>query len=177
MSIIRVKFAFIDFDSKQQQKDNHIMELSEILDLKCVKVPLKAVEKYQAIAELIDLLSQADYIDNYQEVLKAVVEREAVRSTGVGQGFAIPHAKTDAIKKIVMAIGQTESPIDFESIDGQPVRMIILLISPSSQTGPHIQTLAKISRIMTDSEFRKEFWPNEEQKTTAQELYDYLIKQ
>jgi len=154
------------------------MQLSEILDIECVKVPLQAVEKYQSIAELIDLLNQTGRIDNYQEALKAVMEREGVRSTGVGQGFAIPHAKTNAVKKIVMAVGQTSQPIDFESIDHQPVRMIILLISPTDQTGPHIRTLAQISRIMTDSEFRKQFWPNEKQKNrSAEDLYNYLINQ
>ena len=153
------------------------MQLREILDIKCVKIPLRADEKHQAIAELVDLLSQAGRIDNHDEALKAVMEREAVRSTGVGQGFAIPHAKTDAVKKMVMAIGQTTQPIDFESIDRQPVRTIVLLISPADQTGPHIRTLARISRIMTDPEFRKQFRPNEKQKNrSAQDLYNYLIK-
>ena len=131
------------------------MQLKDIVQPECVKVPLDAQEKYQAIKELIDLLDQAGLLKNHQESLDAVLQRESVRSTGVGQGFAIPHGKCPSVDRMIMAIGKTAIPIDFESIDNQPVNIIILLISPLGQTGPHIQALAKISRLMTDTASRK----------------------
>ena len=146
------------------------MELTDILDIRCVKVPLAAGEKYQAITELIDLLEAAGLICDYQVVMKSVMERESVRSTGVGQGFAIPHGKCDGVKKLVMAVGRTAEPIDFESIDSRPVEIIILLVSPAEKIGPHIQTLAKISRLMTDKQSRQKIWNSK----TAEQLFDNI---
>ena len=86
------------------------------------------------------------------------MEREAIRSTGVGQGFAIPHGKTNTVDRIYMAVGKLNDPIDFNSIDGQMVTIIVLLVSPLDQTGPHIQALARISRLMTDQKLRNSLW-------------------
>lgn len=146
------------------------MQLAEILDLACVVVPLKAKEKDQAILELVTLLDRSGKITNHQLALQAVMDREAIRSTGIGQGFAIPHGKCNATKKLVMAIGKLAEPIDFDSIDQKPVTLIALLVSPVDQTGPHIQALAKISRVMTDDSIRQKIWDSE----SAQRLYDLL---
>jgi fructose-specific phosphotransferase system IIA component len=146
------------------------MQLTEIVELSCIKVPLKAADKNQAITELMDLLDQNGKLKDYQVVLKAVVDREAVRSTGVGQGFAIPHGKTSGVDHLVMALGKTEKPIDFDSIDGQPVTMIILLLSPADQTGPHIQAIARISRLMTDKDLRRQLWSS----SSAQQIYQHI---
>ena len=97
------------------------MQLTDILELSCIKIPIQATEKYQAITELMDLLAQNGKLGDYHTALQAVLDREAVRSTGVGQGFAIPHGKTSAVQQLVMAIGKVDQPIDFDSIDGQPV--------------------------------------------------------
>jgi len=149
------------------------MQLSEIIRLECVKVPLEATEKEQAITELVDLLNLARLLNGYEGALKAVMQREAVRSTGVGKGFAIPHGKCTAVDKLVMAVGKTTHPIDFESIDHQPVSLIFLLISPPDMTGPHIQALARISRLMTDPESRSCI----DNSKTSEELYNYLSEQ
>ena len=131
------------------------MKLTDVLQLNCVKVPLQATEKYQAITELIDLLDEAQKFSDYDTALRAVMQREAVRSTGVGQGFAVPHGKCAAVDRLVIAMGKTTEPIEFESIDKQPVNLIVLLVSPLDQTGPHIQALANISRFMTTSGIRQ----------------------
>jgi len=146
------------------------MKLTDILKPECVKVPLSAVEKYQAITELIDLLDQNDLIKDYHTVLKVVMEREAVRSTGVGQGFAIPHGKCNGVDRLVMAVGKTVRPIEFESIDKQPVDLIVLLISPLDQTGPHIRAIAGISRIMADPKIRQ----NISESSTSDQLYQII---
>ena len=148
------------------------MRLVDILDIKCVMVPLKALEKNQAITELIDLLDRAGRLDDYDTALKAVMQRESVRSTGVGQGFAIPHGKSSAVDQLVMAVGKTSEPIDFESIDKKPVDIIFLLISPLDKTGPHIQALAGISRLMTDLPTRSRI----DECSTAEQLYKLVTE-
>ncbi len=130
------------------------MELSKLLTLDRIRVPLKATDKTAAITELVDVLAETDALSDREAVLKAVLKREAERSTGIGYGLAIPHGKSDGCKKLVMAAGQPAEPIEFQSVDGRPVRFIVLLVSPPDQTGPHIQALAKVSRLMNIEDFR-----------------------
>ena len=96
--------------------------------------------------------------------------RERTRSTGIGSGIAVPHGKCKAVKELVMAAGITNKPIDFASIDGKPVTIILLLLSPVDRTGPHIQALAQISRLMLDNRFKQSF----EKATSPQEAYELL---
>lgn len=130
------------------------MRLTQILQPDCLKVPLDGNDKESAITELVDLLASAGVLQNRDTVLNAVLTREKTRSTGIGSGIAIPHGKCNAVKELVMAIGITKEPIDFQSIDGNPVKIILLLVSPADQTGPHIQALARISRVMLDDSFK-----------------------
>jgi fructose-specific phosphotransferase system IIA component len=131
------------------------MKLSEILDKACVKVPLEATEKNAAIEELVDLLAQTGRVKDRAGALTAVMAREQVRSTGIGHGLAVPHGKAAGCEGLVMAVGKPAQPIDFASIDSKPVDIIVLLASPPEQSGPHIQTLARISRLMLMEPFRK----------------------
>ena len=147
------------------------MNLSDILDEGSVQVPLKATQKTQAITQLIDLLEKQGKLNNRNDALQAVLDRENIRSTGIGQRFAIPHGKSAAIEKLVMAVGLLEHPIDFESIDSQPVNVVVLLVSPIDQTGPHIQALAGISRMMTDQNIREKI----DQTKSSEQLYKLII--
>ena len=147
------------------------MNLSDILDKNSVQVPLKAAQKSQAISQLIDLLDKQGKLNDAKAALQAVLDRESIRSTGIGQGFAIPHGKSAAVDKLVMAVGLLEQPIDFKSIDSQPVNVVVLLISPIDQTGPHIQALASISRMMTDQNIREKI----NQTKSQEELYQLII--
>ena len=149
-----------------------MIQLTDILELSCIKIPIQATEKYQSITELMDLLAQSGKLADYHTALQAVLDREAIRSTGVGQGFAIPHGKTTAVDRLVMAIGKLEQPIDFDSIDGQPVTMIVLLVSPNDKTGPHIQAIARISRLMMDQNLRLLLWS----AASAEEFYQYIVE-
>ncbi len=134
------------------------MKLTEYLPPTLVKVPLDSTDKFGAITELVDLVAEHFSLGGApgagssarDGLLKAVLDREAQRSTGVGRGFAIPHAKTDTVGKLVVALGRTKSPIPFGAIDGQPVELIALLASPTTATSLHIQTLARLSRLVTN---------------------------
>lgn len=130
------------------------MILTKILKPDCVIVPLKNTDKRSVITELVNVLDAQKVLSNKDVALQAVLTREQTKSTGIGSGVAIPHGKCKVVKELVMSIGIAPSPIDFESVDGKPVSIIILLISPLDQTGPHIQALAQISRLMLDEDFR-----------------------
>ena len=132
------------------------MTLTKILQPNCVKVPLVGKDKISAITELVNLLDANGLLLDRETVLNAVLAREQTRSTGIGSRIAIPHGKCNAVKELVMAIGIAGEPIDFESVDGKPVTIIILLVSPASETGPHIQALAKISKLMLEEDFKEE---------------------
>lgn len=130
------------------------MNLADLLSADVIKIPLEAKEKYQIIEELVDLLSRAGRLENRDMALNAVIERERQMSTGMGDGIAIPHAKTDAVRKLMVAFGIARHDVDFQAIDGKPVRLFFLLVGPTDQTGPHLKALSRISRLMHRKEFR-----------------------
>ncbi|MCK4660915.1 MAG: PTS sugar transporter subunit IIA [Phycisphaerae bacterium] len=132
------------------------MKLTDIVAPECIRVPLHSSTKEDVITELVDLLAEHERISDREEVLKSVMDREATRSTGIGHGLAVPHCKTAACVKLVAAIGKPAKPLDFESKDGQSVDLVVLLISPLDQTGPHIQALARISRLMLTEHCRND---------------------
>lgn len=130
------------------------MKIQELLTENVVRIPLNSTEKLDIITELVDLLDHAKKLSNRDIALNAVLERERVMSTGMGEGVAIPHAKTDAVNELVAAFGITKQEVDFQAIDEKPVRMVFLLIGPVDPTGPHLQALSRISRLMHRKDFR-----------------------
>lgn len=130
------------------------MILNQILQPSCVKVPLQGRDKHSIINELIDVLDSNKLLLSKDVALQAVLARERLKSTVVGAGVAIPHGKCKVVRESVIAIGIAGQPIDFGSVDGNLVSIVILLISPSDQTRQHIQALAKISRLMFDEALR-----------------------
>lgn len=147
------------------------MRLKSILSPDCVKVPLSATDKHGAIAEMVALIDAAGKLSDRDLMLRAAIERETTRTTGIGSGLAIPHGKCSAVCDLVMAVAKTAEPVDFESIDGKPVTIVIFLASPPDKTGPHIQALARISSLMTDPKFRKAADAAE----TARALYQLFV--
>lgn len=146
------------------------MKLTDILTLECVKVPLEATTKESAVTELIDVLDAAGHLSDRDKMLRAVLEREQTRTTGIGHGLAVPHGKANACHRLVMAVGKPAQPIDFQSIDKEPVNVIVLLASLPDETGPHIQALARISRLMTIETFRNAMF----RAASAEELYGII---
>lgn len=149
------------------------MRLTEILKPADIKIPLEAKTKNDAIAELVQVLSTNGRIQDPAKVLEAVMDRESTRTTGIGNGLAIPHGKTTGTSNLVMAIGKPAQPIEFGSIDGRPVTILWLLSSPPDQTGPHIHALARISKLMTIDRFRQAL----NAAKSPQEFYEIVVKQ
>lgn len=146
------------------------MILTQIMQPTCVKVPLENTDKEAVITEMVDLLDSNGLLMDRDTALNAVLTREKIQSTGLGSGIAIPHGKCKAVKELVMAIGIAKEPIDFESVDKKLVTIIILLVSPEDQTGPHIQALAKIGKLMLDAEFKEKLSGAD----SAEEAYELL---
>src|ERR1051325_7661239 len=115
------------------------MRLSQLLKPQNMKLGLAAKNKTEAISELVTLLANNKELTDPKKVLDAVLEREGTRTTGIGNGLAIPHGKCSGTDHLVMAVGKASTPIDFQAIDGRPVTWIWLLSSPPDKTGPHIQ--------------------------------------
>jgi fructose-specific phosphotransferase system IIA component len=149
------------------------MRLSEMLKPQNINLSLAAKNKTDAIGELVDLLSTNGEVGDSKKVLDAVLEREGTRTTGIGNGLAIPHGKCTGTDHLIMALGKATSPIDFQAIDGRPVTWIWLLASPPDKTGPHIHALARISRLMTIEKFRQAL----ANAKTAQEVFDIVQQQ
>lgn len=131
------------------------MKISDILSTDVIAVNLETADKEDAIRKVIDLAAKSGKILDKDKVSKTIFEREKLVSTGVGKGFAIPHGKTDAIEDVVAAFAITKEPIDFDSIDGEPVRFIFLLIGKENLLNTHIKLLSRISRLMNKDDFRE----------------------
>lgn len=131
------------------------MKISDILSTDVIAVNLDVADKDDAIRKVIELAAKSNKILDKEKVSKTIFEREKLVSTGVGKGFAIPHGKTDSISDVVAAFAITKEPIDFDSIDGEPVRFIFMLIGKENLLNTHIKLLSRISRLMNKDEFRE----------------------
>lgn len=149
-----------------------IVRLTDILQPDCVKVPLAGDSKQGCIYELIDLLVEHTAVQDAEGLKQAVWQRELTRTTGIGHGIGIPHGKAAGCDELRMAIGRPAQPLEFAAIDGKPVNLIILLASPLDKTGPHIQALAKISRLLVSNDLRDAL----QEARDAQALYDLLVQ-
>lgn len=128
--------------------------LPDLLASLRVKVPLEATTKEAVLRELVDVLVEDGCVEDPEEALRAVRDREAVLSTGIGHGVALPHGKTDACQELTIAAGVTTGPVEFAALDQEPVRLVFLLVGPESAAGPHIKALSWISHLVRRPEVR-----------------------
>jgi PTS system nitrogen regulatory IIA component len=130
------------------------MILSQLLLPASVSVEMKARDKRDAIVELVDLLEASHGVDSGGEILDRVLKREAMMSTGIGNGIAIPHGKAKVADRLLAACGVSRTGIDFDAVDKQPATLFILLVSPENIGGPHVKVLANISRLLKEDKVR-----------------------
>lgn len=131
------------------------MLLTELLTPDRIKIPLRARTKDELLAELVGVLEQGAAVHNPAEVLHAVREREAVLSTGIGNGVAIPHGKTASVSGLALAAGVAPEPVDFDALDGRPVSLFFLLVGSEAAAGQHVKALSRISRMLRNDSFRQ----------------------
>jgi fructose-specific phosphotransferase system IIA component len=130
------------------------MRLAELLSPERIRIPLAAGTKSEVLRELVSLLPDHEDPDAREQILQAVLDRESRMSTGIGMGVAIPHGKSELVHTMEVTFGISAKPIDFESLDGEPVDLFFLLVSPPDHSGPHIKALARISRMLSSDELR-----------------------
>jgi len=131
------------------------MKIMDFLNPKAINVDLKAKDKKGAIKELVDLLAGSGDIKNKEELVRILMDRETLGSTGIGQGIGIPHGKSPRVKKLVSAFGVSKKGIEYDSLDGEPVYIFFLLVAPEESAGPHLKALARISRLLKDKYVRE----------------------
>lgn len=132
------------------------MKITDFLSKNAILTDIKATKKYDIIVELVNTLINAGEIEKCfgPKLIDALMSREALGSTAIGQGVAIPHTKSDCVTKLVAAFGLSKKGVDFDSLDGEPAYIFFLLLAPLDSAGPHLKALARISRLLKDKYFR-----------------------
>lgn len=131
------------------------MKICDILRRDKILLSFNKKDKEDVISALVDLFKGDERVKDLDQMREAVLEREKIMSTGVGHGFAIPHAKTDAVSEMIAGFGKLPDPIEFEALDGQPVNLVFLLVGEENAVGKHIKMLSRVSRLMNKESFRE----------------------
>lgn len=133
------------------------MKIMDFLNPEAINANLQSTDKKGTVKELVDLLIKAGGIKSQDKdkVVKVLLEREALGSTGIGQGIGIPHGKFGGVKRLIGACGLSHKGVDFESLDGELVYIFFLLLAPEDSAGPHLKALARVSRLLKDKYFRE----------------------
>ena len=139
------------------------MELSDIIGVDAVRAPLKATSKKRLLQDLAEM-AETVYGLPAETVYKSLMEREGLGPTGVGRGVAIPHARFEGVNRVIGLFARLEKPVDFESIDRQPVDLVFALFAPESAGAEHLKALARVSRTLRNeavcSKLRSTFDPS-----------------
>lgn len=147
------------------------MQLTDLLHPDRVRVPLHASDKPGVLAELSTLLAERAGA-NVEDVQQAVEEREAVLSTGIGLGVAVPHGKSSAVQRLEMVCGTTRSGVEFDALDGEACRLFFCLVGPESAAGEHVKALSRIARVVRRDEVRARLLAAHSPESFIQTLVD-----
>lgn len=129
--------------------------ISAILSQGAIKLNMEATDKEEVFEELVDLLVQTGGVQDREAALSALRKREALMSTGIGNGVALPHGKHESITGLVAALGVSQRGVDFDCPDGKPAHLVFLLLARTDRPGPHIQALAEIAQLVQSEGFTK----------------------
>lgn len=153
------------------------MKIMDFLNKKAISADLAAADKVGVIKELVELLVRAGVIKSKKdELIKTLMAREALGSTGIGQGIGIPHGKSPYVKSLVAAFGLSKKGVDFESLDGEPAYIFFLLLAPEESAGPHLKALARISRLLKDKYVREMLRKAQDERDIIKIIYDEDLK-
>lgn len=143
------------------------MKISEFLCTKAISADLKGTTKEEVIEELVGLLINAGAIEKKHKIklVEILRQREALGSTAIGQGIAIPHGKSENVTQLTAGLAVSKKGVDFDSLDGEPAYIFFLLIAPIDSAGPHLKALARISRLLKDKYFRENIKNAKDEKT------------
>lgn len=144
------------------------MKLSELFNENNVVLDVEPGSKKDLLERILRVLDEKELIKDFDHVLRDVIEREKVMSTGIGNGVAIPHAYTDGVERLVAAFFRTRTGMDFDALDGEDVDLFFIILGPKASRRDHIKILARISRLLNHSTFRSEL----RQATRVEEVLD-----
>ena len=149
----------------------------EFLNRKAISADLESTDKEGVVRELVGLLIAAGGIKSKKEdIIKILMARESLGSTGIGQGVGIPHGKSPNIKSLVAAFGLSKDGVDFESLDGESTHIFFLLLAPEDSAGPHLKALARISRLLKDKYVRETLKKAQSEKEIIKIITDEDLK-
>ena len=132
------------------------MDLMKLINPEVCRVPLESTDRAGIIRELVAHLGSIGKVDDVDAITEIVWERELQRTTGIGEGLAVPHGRCPKLEKLVLAMGIPSQPIDFQSFDRKPVEFVVLVLSPADAITDHVQVLGAVSRLMGDRSFRQQ---------------------
>ena len=148
------------------------MKMSEIIEEENIIPDLKAKDKNGVLEELAEVISNREPSVNKRDLVRVLVERQRLVSTGIGDGVAIPHGKLNGIKHPLISFGRSNKGLDFDSMDGQTAYLFFLLVAPENSSSVHLQVLAKIAKILKNGTFRKKLM----ESRTREEIYQTIIQ-
>ncbi len=143
------------------------MRIIDILDPRMIISELSSTTKEGVLRELVRAIARVEKKINEDRLLEILLERESLGSTGIGDGVAIPHGKSNEVDRLIASFGRSLPGINFDALDGKPTHLFFLMVAPENSAGIHLQALAKISRLMKDHLFRKRLL----EVNSAEELY------
>ena len=149
------------------------MRLTDILDESSIVTDLRARNKTEVLKVLVEAMSKSKPDVDKQEILKVLLEREELGSTGIGDGIAIPHGKSPNLSQIISGFGLSKSGIEFDSLDGKPAYLFFLLVAPENSVGIHLKMLARISRMLKNTDFRNKLL----NANTQHEIYQIISQE
>ena len=132
------------------------MKITDLLSENAITLNGQAKSKDEAISQLVDLMTSNGNIANKEEYKKVVLKREEEGSTGIGEGIAIPHGKTDAVSKPGLAAMVVPNGVEFNSLDGNPANLLFLIAAPNTKDNVHLDVLSRLSTLLMDTKFRKD---------------------
>lgn len=131
------------------------MKVTDIFRKEHIVEVLKSKSKREVLAELSGVFLQGDVKYSHEDMVNTLLEREKLGSTGIGDGVAIPHGKLANLEELIVSFGRSKEGVEFDAMDGKPAHIFFLLMAPEDTTGKHLKALAKISKMLKDSTFRK----------------------
>lgn len=130
-------------------------------------------KKEEVIEELVDLInSNTNLVENKEEFIKGIMERESIGSTCIGMGIALPHTRLDGIKDIVVAFGIMENPIEFDSIDMEPIKIVVLVGAPKEKTKEYLKVLSDLAKIFRNRKYREAIKSSKDQLDMVEALME-----
>ena len=149
------------------------MKIADILDKNSIIGELASGDKKGVLEELVSVLVENGRLKDKEGALQVLLERERLGSTGIGVGIAIPHGKLKKIRGLICSFGRSTEGIDFQSIDGKPTNLFFLLLAPEDSAGEHLKALARLSRLLKDTQFRNKLM----EVNSNEEIYRIIVEE